>query len=144
MVRDGIAATPAFRVVLPPEAEAARDRLRETYRTAGLAPPALKELPKELRERQDLDAILAILLADGSLRVLDAGLYVWGEALDESVARIVERFGGRDDLAPSDFREIVPVTRKHLMPLLSFLDGQGITMRRGDLRAVRGVEPTGG
>ena len=58
----------------------------------------------------------------------------------ELVQQVLEHFGGRDGLSPADFREVVPVTRKHLMPLLAFLDGAGITTRTGDLRAVRGVE----
>lgn len=141
-VADGLAALPGFEVVLPPEAESARERLRDVYREAGVTPPTLKELPPELLGRPDLDAILGMLLGDGSLKVLDEGLYIWSDALDASVDRIIEHFGGRNGLTPSDFREVIPVTRKHLMPLLGFLDGEGVTVRTGDLRAVRGV-PTG-
>lgn len=141
-VADGLAALPGFEVVLPPEAESARERLRDIYREAGVTPPTLKELPPELLSRPDLEAILGMLLGDGSLKVLDEGLYIWSDALDASVDRIIEHFGGRDGLTPSDFREVIPVTRKHLMPLLGFLDGEGVTVRTGDLRAVRGV-PTG-
>jgi selenocysteine-specific elongation factor len=141
VVKDGLASAVDFEVILSPEARAIQDRLAATYRDAGMTPPAVKELPQDLRGSPDLEAILHLLLSDGSLRVLDDGLYVWGAALDDAVGQIQLRFAGRDDLVPSDFREVLSVTRKHLMPLLAFLDGQGITVRTGDLRAVRGVEP---
>ncbi len=139
-VQDGRAALPTFEVMLTAEARRVQGALSDVYRSAGMAPPATKELPPELKDHDDLQAVLGLLISTGDLRVLDDGLYVWGEALDASVQQVLEHFGGRDGLSPADFREVVPVTRKHLMPLLAFLDGAGITTRTGDLRAVRGVE----
>jgi len=133
----GTASLPDFELRLSPDAEGTRDRLRELYRSAGLAPPSVKDLPESLRTRTDFDALMDLLLADGSLRVLDAGLYIWSAAVDETVHRITEHFGGREGLSPGDFREVVPVTRKHLMPLLGYLDGLGVTTRTGDVRSVR-------
>ena len=38
--------------------------------------------------------------------------------------------------APADFREVLPVSRKHLIPLLNFFDGAGVTLRDAEGRSV--------
>ncbi len=50
--------------------------------------------------------------------------------------RIRESLGGRSDLGPAAFRDALPVTRKHLIPLLNYFDGLGVTLRRGEGRDV--------
>jgi selenocysteine-specific elongation factor len=136
-VRGGVAALPDFTVRLSDEAQGARDRLADLYRSAGLAPPTLRELPEDLRARRDFDALLELLVTGGDLQALDQGLYVWRPAVDDMVTEVMRRFGGRSGLSPGDFREVVPLTRKYLMPLLSYLDGEGVTVRDGDKRSVR-------
>jgi selenocysteine-specific elongation factor len=136
-VHEGRASVPGFEVRLTTDAEQARARLRDLYRSAGVSPPTLKELPEDLRSRRDLEALLRLLVDQGELSVLDQGLFVWSDALQSAVSDITRHFGGRNGLTPADFREVVPVSRKHLMPLLGFLDGLGITNREGDTRSVR-------
>jgi selenocysteine-specific elongation factor len=136
-VRGGVAALPDFAIRLTQEAQVARDRLAGVYRAAGLAPPTLRELPDDLRSRSDFEALLELLVIAGELQALDQGLYVWRAAVDDMVTEVMRHFGGRSGLSPSDFREVVPLTRKHLMPLLSYLDGAGVTVRDGDRRSVR-------
>jgi hypothetical protein len=50
---------------------------------------------------------------------------------------------GRNDLAAGDFRDVLPVTRKYLIPLLEQLDRMGVTLRIGDLRAIPEVRRQG-
>ena len=56
--------------------------------------------------------------------------------LDRLVAAVRQRLGGRSALGPADFRDVVDVSRKHLIPLLEYLDVAGVTVRQGEGRAV--------
>ena len=58
------------------------------------------------------------------------------EALDGAARRIAEELGGRSELGPSEFRDVLGVTRKHLIPLLNYFDGLGVTIRHPDGREV--------
>jgi len=49
--------------------------------------------------------------------------------------------GGREGLGPADFREVLPVTRKHLLPILVYLDTRGVTQRLDDGRRVSSGAP---
>lgn len=135
-VRSGVVSRPAFTPRLTQDQERAREALRELYRGAGLAPPFVEELPDPLRGRADLWPLLKLLEAEGALTAVDHGLLVWRESLDAAVDQVSLKLGGRKNLGPADFREILPVTRKHLMPLLGHLDARGVTVRRGEGREV--------
>ena len=54
------------------------------------------------------------------------------ELLGEKAGRTVEV----EDLGPADFRDVLSVSRKHLIPLLNHFDGSGVTVRHGAARAV--------
>ena len=119
-----------------PEQESAREALRTLYREAGIAPPTVDELPEPLRLRSDLWPLLRLLEGDGVITSLDHGLFAWRDAVEAAIDEIKVKMSGRNDLGPTDFREILPVTRKHLMPLLAHFDIRGVTVRRGVGREV--------
>jgi selenocysteine-specific elongation factor len=142
IVRSGVVSRPGFVARLTPEQEAAREALRSLYQGAGLAPPWVEELPAALKERADLWPLLRILEGESALTAVDHGLFVWRAALDAAVGQVTEQLAGRKGLGPADFREIIPVTRKHLMPLLAHFDARGVTVRRGEGREVPGSPGT--
>ena len=134
--RSGVLSRPGFALRLTPEQEAIRDQLREAYQGAGIAPPSVEELPETLRHRPDLWPLLHLLEAELQLVSLDHGLFVWRDALEAAADHLSVQMSGRKGLGPADFREILPVTRKHLMPLLAHFDTRGVTVRRGEGREV--------
>lgn len=125
-----------FRTSLTPEQRALRERLRGILSQAGLAPPTLRELLHEMRDAPDLEDVLRVMEADGELIALDPELFVHRSAVLEAGRRVVRDLAGASDLGPADFRTVLPLTRKHLLPLLRFFDTAGITTRRGDQRSV--------
>ena len=130
-VRDpGHAPTPT------PDQEHALERLLDVYREAGLAPPAPADLPAELSGREDLWELLRHLEALGRLTTLPGGRFIHRDTLEEATSSVVAELGGRSGLGPTDFREVLPVTRKHLIPLLAHLDRVGVTQRDGEVRSV--------
>jgi selenocysteine-specific elongation factor len=136
VLRRGIVARPDFDVKLTGAQAQLLDALTEAYQRAGLAPPALSELPAALRDTPHLWPLLRILEADGRLTRLEAELFVWSEALARAGEEVRRQLGGRGGLGPSDFKEALPVTRKHLLPILAHFDQVGITLRRGNVREV--------
>jgi selenocysteine-specific elongation factor len=122
---------PGHRAELTGDQVAASQALERVFAESGLAPPSIDELPDELRTRPDVRSLLRRLESLGVVRQVADGLYVDSAELERARQRVRERLGGRRDLGPADFREALPVTRKHLIPLLNYLDGEGTT-RRGD------------
>jgi len=136
VAEEGGVRLPDHRPSLSPDQEIAHGRLTALLVDGGLGAPAVDELPDDLRSRGDLWSLLRRLEAEGVVRAVGDGLYLPSAALDAAATRIRETLGGRNDLGPADFREALPVTRKRLIPLLNYLDGQGVTVRDGTARGV--------
>jgi hypothetical protein len=127
---------PGHEATLSDEQRAASARLEELLRAGGLGAPALDELPDDLQRREDLWALLRRLESQGVVRQVADELFLGSESLDAAAARIRSELGGRRELGPAAFRDVLPVTRKRLLPLLNYFDGKGTTLRRGEGRDV--------
>lgn len=132
-----------FEVVLDDARTRLRDDLAARYDQAGLTPPFVDELPDALRDDPAFEVILAGLVEAGRLVVLDHGLYLSAPTARAAVKAVTTSLGGREGLGPADFREALPVTRRHLLPILAWMDRTGVTRRSGDGRAVSGGSGTG-
>jgi selenocysteine-specific elongation factor len=125
----GVAARTEFRATLTPGQEALEARLARIYEGAGLQPPTLGELPGELTRDETFWVLMRRLEDAGRLTPLDDGLFIWTAALDAAEAEVRRRLAGRTGLGPADFKEAVPVSRRHLLPILAWLDRSGVTRR---------------
>ena len=92
----------------------------------------VEELPDALRDRADLKALIRWLESADRIRSVADGLWIPTAELDAAAERIRAELAGRTGLGPADFREVLPVTRRHLIPLLNYFDGVGTTRRGPD------------
>ena len=129
-------------VTLSPEQEAVRAEIVTALRDAGLEPPRIDELTAGIRAGAgmgaNVEAILRLMEAEGVVVRIEHDLYADAAAMDGLVEGVKDRFGGKTGLSPADFRQVADVSRRHLMPLLAWLDGEGITVRSGGGRSVPG------
>ena len=99
-----------------------------THLAAGLSVPRASQLGLS-------DELLHALVRDGQLVKVADDLVYMPDQLDDIIARL-------QDLKPgftvAQVRDLLAVTRRQAVPLLEWLDKQGITVRRGDLRDLRG------
>jgi len=126
----------AYQPKLSPEEEDAVSQLREIYHTTGLASPLVTELPPDLVQHANIWGLLKFLENTDELITIADGYYVLKYECENAIQRVQKLLGGQQGLGPSAFREALPLTRKHLIPMLNYLDGRGITVRRSDGREV--------
>ncbi len=55
-------------------------------------------------------------------------------ALQDVASKTVEHLRQAGSASPAEFRDLLGLSRKFLIPLLEWLDGQGVTVRDGDVR----------
>lgn len=133
---DGGVRRPGYRPELTGDQESASAELERVLTEGGLSAPSLDELPDNLKARPDLRSLVRRLEGLGIVRQVADGVYVTSSELELATKRVQEMLGGRTALGPADFREALPVSRKHLIPLLNFFDGEGTTIRSDGGRAV--------
>lgn len=90
-------------------------------------------------ERTELDTlgnvgpVVQLLLQQGEI-VQTGGLLFTKAAVDEAIAHLRNHFQAEAQLTLAQFRDYLGTSRKYALPLLEYLDGMGITRRRGDVR----------
>ena len=105
------------------------------YREAKFAPPTVKEIlaqlsltPKEFKE------LSRLLREAGQLVYIDETLMLHSSTLPELQALLQDFFRDKREITVAEFKELTGTTRKHAIPLLTYLDTNGYTERDGDVR----------
>lgn len=130
LIVDGkVARLPGFEAALSPDEEELSNRILRHVEDAGLQGPATDELEALLSGHPRTSAVLAFLASEGRILLLGDAYWVMTAAIDQAATRVVEELGGEEGLGPADFRRVLPVTRKHLIPVLACLDAKGVTQR---------------
>jgi selenocysteine-specific elongation factor len=127
-------AEPAFRPAPTAADRVALDRLRTLFAAAALRAPAIEELPADLAGAAPLPALLRYLEREGTLVRIGTGRWTDAAALCDGVSALRRQLPTGQPLDIGEFREILGLSRKHLIPLLEFLDRAGVTVRQGDAR----------
>jgi selenocysteine-specific elongation factor len=113
------------------------DRLAAVFAAAGLQPPELHELPADLAADPTLHSLIRFLERDGVLVRIAAGRWAHATAIADCIAGLHSHLPPDQPLTVAQFRDVLNLSRKHLIPLLEFLDRTGTTDRTGDTRTLR-------
>lgn len=119
----------SHQVQLNEEQRRLRDKLMTLLRENPFSPPERQELDG----LGDLEPVLKFLQSQGEL-VQAGGLVFAREAVDGAIAILRSHFAKEPQLTLAQFRDYLGTSRKYALPLLEYLDGAGITRRRGDVR----------
>jgi selenocysteine-specific elongation factor len=125
-------------VMLQPEEQAAKQKIEEAFRTAGLAVPSVKEVLSNLAvEVKRAEKLLQILLRDKNLTRVSPELIFHHAALAHLKAQLLtyKKTKGERISVPG-FKDLTGITRKYAIPLLEYLDRERVTRRAGDERVI--------
>ena len=116
------------------EGELAR-MIESRFAEAGLAPPPVSEIINERTQKaRVIEGVVSFLVKQGTLVRLAEGIYVHRDALAAARERISARSG--DTIDVGQFKEYFGLSRKIAIPLLEWMDREGVTKRVGDSRKV--------
>jgi selenocysteine-specific elongation factor len=136
--RAGYYFTPAHQPRLSAEQSAFFERIVALDPVQPFVPVALAALLAELRRVRILGLPQAFdtLLSIGALVKVGADVYR-GTQLTEIRRRLEEAIRRDGPITMARFRDAVGTTRKYAVPLMEWFDATGVTVRDGDLRALR-------
>jgi selenocysteine-specific elongation factor len=125
-------------IALQPEEARAKDQIEAAFAAAGLAAPSVKEtLGKLAVDARRAEKLLQILLREQRLVRVTVELVFHRDALGglrEKLRAHKQAKGPR--ISVPDFKELAGISRKYAIPLLEYLDRQGVTRRAGDERVI--------
>jgi selenocysteine-specific elongation factor len=125
-------------VKLADDEDRARREIESAFAKAGLAVPATKEVFAKLGiDSKRAYGVLQLLLREKVLVRLTEDLVFHASALDglkKMLAAHKVKYGAR--IGVPAFKELTGVSRKYAIPLLEYLDRNGVTRREGDERVI--------
>ena len=108
--------------------------LNSAIEKAGLRFPSAADLLSEAGDEVMLERYLHILQEDGKVTKLGQERYVSRSVIEGLLKQLEEIFEGNQSISIGDFKNAFELSRKYAVPLLEYLDKEGITVRKGDLR----------
>lgn len=138
-VEGEVARRPAHRPRLADAEARSVERIAERLRTAGLDPPALRELALEIGlEAARLRDLLAHL--ERGARIVRARDDLWFDraAVDALRARVLAYLREHGRIETLAYKALIGTTRRTAIPLMELFDAERLTLRRGDVRVLRG------
>jgi len=128
---------PGRGVVMKDEEAKSRNVIENSFKTAGLKVPAMKDVLAELKvDKARAQKIVTLLLRDKTLVKIADDLVFHCEALD-NLKGVIARYKAKSPrINVAQFKELTGVSRKYAIPLLEFLDRERITRRVGDERVI--------
>jgi selenocysteine-specific elongation factor len=131
--RGSALALPGHRPALTPAQEAAWLRAKEALARELLQPPS----PATLESDFGLDRELAAALADrGELVRIGSDAVFLPVAVARFAAAVIDELATRPTITVARARDLTGSSRKHVLPLLQYLDDHGVTRRSGDDRVL--------
>ncbi|MEA3288394.1 MAG: selenocysteine-specific translation elongation factor [Candidatus Marinimicrobia bacterium] len=118
--------------------EVVKQGIVKVFEEANYSPPALTEF------KSDLDAqgqsILQWMIQHGDLIRIDKDIYLLKNQVEHFTTELRKWFRSQPELTVAQSREIIPSTRKFLLPMLNYAERKGLIMRDGDVRRWVGEE----
>jgi selenocysteine-specific elongation factor len=115
-----------------------RERLLETYRSAGLTPPNFSALCREMEvPPKAAEPVLMTLRNEGRVARVADDLFFHAEALADLRERVAAFLREKGEMTTPDFKTLTGVSRKYLIPLIEHLDAENLTIRVGEVRKLR-------
>ena len=139
VVRDAnLLRLPAHTVRLKDDEAALVQRITAALGDTPMSPPDVKQIERDTgMNRARLTDILRVMERTGSIVRVAPELYFLSGAVEKIKKDLHRHLSERSDITPGTFRDLVGTTRKYAIPLLEYLDREGITVRVGDTRRLK-------
>ncbi|MBN2070710.1 MAG: selenocysteine-specific translation elongation factor [Candidatus Krumholzibacteriota bacterium] len=109
-------------------------RLFSSIEKARLRFPSAADLLPLAGDRIVLERYMHILQEEGKVIKLGGDRFVSRAVVGDLLGRLDSIFEKNESLSIGDFKEFFDLSRKYAVPLLEYLDNEGITVRKGDSR----------
>jgi len=124
-------------ISLKKEEQIIKERIEETYHKAGFTPPQFKRFIENEKDKNKTKKILSILIDEKILIKIKEDLYYHHKALEELKTKLIEYLIIHKKINIAQFKNIVNISRKYLIPLLEYFDTTKTTIRVNNERSLR-------
>ena len=128
-------ALPGHRSTFRDEDAKLLDAIEAVFRDQAFHPPGIDEIAQKTGAAQvKVEKIIKILREHGRLVEVEKGLLFHAETVDRARQMLIGHLQKEGRLESVQFKYLLDTTRKFALPMLDYLDRQGLTRRVGNTR----------
>lgn len=128
----------SHKVVLKEDEAETIARAMDLIRGGGLSPPSTQEIAEKLKvAAADVKKLLVVGARDGKIVRVKDNLYFDSGALENLKGKLIKYLKEKGEITTQGFKEMTGSTRKYMIPLFEYFDGEKVTIRIGDVRKLR-------
>lgn len=132
---DEVVSLSNFRVHYSPKEEDVISRIENIYLSSEFQPPLTKDLPEMAAvSEREIREFLKILKEQNKLVLVEDKLFFHIHAMNKLIEIVSNFFQNRQEMTVADLKDLLGISRKYAIPLLSYLDDRKFTEREGDVR----------
>jgi selenocysteine-specific elongation factor len=129
---------PEHTIILNNDDQRQAEQIKALLAVNPLSPPDFSQIEKETGiKRARLTEVMRVLERARSVVRTGTDLYFLRDSIDEVIRTLREEVSGSAEISPAMFRDRFKTTRKYAIPLLEYLDRQGVTVRVGEVRRLK-------
>ncbi len=118
--------------------EDAKRRIIEIFNASNFSSPALDDLKSSLNVQENM--VLQWMIQHKDLVRIDKDFYLLSSQTEYFIDAIQTWFKTNSELTVAQVRDIIPTTRKYILPMLNYAERKGLLLRDGDIRRWVGEE----
>ena len=125
-------------VALQIDQEEVKQKIAAVYKQSGLTPPFFRTICTDLDvDQKNATDVLHMLIDEKILVKTKDDLYFDGEEIAKLEQRLVEFLKEKGEITTPEFKDMINISRKFVIPLIEYFDSINLTIRIGDTRQLR-------
>lgn len=115
-----------------------KEKIRKIYQTAGLTPPFFKTVCEDLNlDKKTANDVLHMLMDEKSIIKTKDDLYFDANEIQKLEEKLIAFLKEKGAISTPDFKDMIGISRKYIIPLIEYFDSTNLTIRVGDTRQLR-------
>jgi selenocysteine-specific elongation factor len=128
---------PDHQIRLEADEKELKEKVRQIYQQAGLQFPDFRSLSSQLTVTEaEIRTMVILLEKEGELIRVREGSYISSRDYEQLKKKVIAYLEKQGELTTPQFKEMVGLTRKYIIPLIECLDMHKVTQRQGDIRVL--------
>ncbi len=125
-------------VELKVDQHAVKEKIRKIYQTSGLTPPFFRTVCEDLNlDKKTANDVLHMLMDEKSIIKTKDDLYFDAGEIGKLEQKLISFLKDKESISTPDFKDMIGVSRKFIIPLIEYFDSTNLTIRVGDTRQLR-------
>jgi len=128
----------AHKVALQIDQHKVKGKIKKIYQTSGLTPPFFRTICQDLDiDKKNATDVLHMLIDESSIVKTKDDLYFDAKKIDSLQQELIAFLKEKKSITTPEFKEMIGVSRKFVIPLIEYFDSINLTIRVGDTRQLR-------